>query len=99
MFANASASTSPVCLALQGIGGVGKTSIALEFAYEEKDTRGVILWVAAENDDKLVRSLAEAAHDLDLHEEGADAAADCKVVVDWLSRAGKFWSQMMEDRL
>ena len=90
MFAKASASKSPVCLALHGTGGVGKTSIALEFAYEQKDTRRVILWVAAENDDKLVRSLAEAAHNLDLHEEGADAAADCKVVVDWLSRAGIF---------
>ena len=99
MFASTSASKSPVCLALHGTGGVGKTSIALEFAYEQKDTRGVILWVAAENEDKLVRSLAEAAHNLDLHEEGADAAGDCKVVVDWLSRAGIFWSQMMKDRL
>ena len=87
-FATPSVSTSPVCLALHGIGGVGKTSIALQFAYEQKAQRGLVIWIAAEDEDKLVRSFAEAAGLLGLHEEGADTASDCKVLVTWLSRTG-----------
>lgn len=47
--------------ALYGVGGVGKTSIALQFAYESKGAYRVILWFAADAVAKLAQGFSEVA--------------------------------------
>ncbi|KAL9097432.1 MAG: hypothetical protein Q9165_000328 [Trypethelium subeluteriae] len=51
---------------LCGLGGVGKTQIALEFAYRFIEDYDAILWISAENSLKLGDSFSAIAHDLGL---------------------------------
>ncbi|KAL9077564.1 MAG: hypothetical protein Q9157_003316 [Trypethelium eluteriae] len=51
---------------LCGLGGIGKTQIALEFAYRFIEDYDAILWISAENSLKLGDSFSGIAHDLGL---------------------------------
>jgi Tetratricopeptide repeat/TIR domain/NB-ARC domain/AAA domain len=63
--------------ALCGMGGVGKTQIALEYAYRFKADYDIIWWVPAEQNDELTVALAELAQRLGLKvgDNLADAAS------------------------
>jgi tetratricopeptide (TPR) repeat protein len=50
--------------ALYGLGGVGKTQVALEYAYRFMSDYDVIWWVPAERADQIVPALAELAEKL-----------------------------------
>lgn len=50
-----------VAQALYGLGGVGKTQVALEYAYRFMADYDLIWWVPAERADQIVSSLAELA--------------------------------------
>lgn len=76
-------------IALYGNGGVGKTSIALELAHFETSRRKAILWLAADEENKLADSFVQAALDLGLHEENADKKTDRDAVKNWLEKTGK----------
>lgn len=54
-------------LSLYGDGGVGKTSIALEFVHRHKDAYGVIAWFQADKVLKLERGFKEFATHLGVH--------------------------------
>lgn len=71
---------------LHGIGGVGKTSIALQFAYEQKLHRKVVLWFPADNPEKLDRRFSEIAHAIGLHHNNADQAQDREGLKRWLDK-------------
>ena len=75
---------------LHGIGGVGKTSIALELIYKEKSRRNIITWLDAEDKSKLAEGFVKFASDLGLHEEGANAKFDRDAVKTWLEKTGTF---------
>jgi Tetratricopeptide repeat/TIR domain/AAA domain/NB-ARC domain len=67
--------------ALYGLGGVGKTQIALEYAYRFMADYDLIWWVPAERADQILSSLAELASRLgigvgDNIAEGAQAALE-----------------------
>ncbi|KAJ8121793.1 hypothetical protein ONZ43_g1844 [Nemania bipapillata] len=53
--------TSLRATGLHGLGGVGKTQIALEFAYRHSQDYEAIFWVAAETEAKLRDSLLSHA--------------------------------------
>lgn len=55
---------SVACLC--GLGGVGKTQLALEFAYRFIDDFDAILWISAETSLKLEESYCSIAHNLGL---------------------------------
>jgi tetratricopeptide (TPR) repeat protein len=47
--------------ALHGLGGVGKTQIALEYAYRHALEYGAVFWIAAETDEQIITSLLRIA--------------------------------------
>jgi tetratricopeptide (TPR) repeat protein len=79
------AATSPV-LALSGLGGVGKTQTALEYAYRARDDYAAVLWVKADTQENLLSDLAALARALDLPEHSQqDQGRVVQAVTRWLS--------------
>ena len=74
-----------VAQALYGLGGVGKTQLALEYAYRFQADYDLAWWVPAERTDQIVSSLAELAGRLGISvSENVTEAA--KAVVESLRR-------------
>src|SRR5215469_7840583 len=54
--------------ALHGLGGIGKTQIALEYAYRSALSYSAVFWIAAETAESITSSLRHIAQVLDLQE-------------------------------
>jgi len=52
--------------AISGLGGIGKTQIAVEYAYRYRDDYNAVLWVKAESRESLTSDLVTIAQLLDL---------------------------------
>lgn len=48
-------------VAILGLGGIGKTQVALNFAYSRMDDLGVILWINSETEASLAQSFSQAS--------------------------------------
>ncbi|OTY05615.1 tetratricopeptide repeat protein [Bacillus thuringiensis] len=55
-----------VIQAISGLGGIGKTQLALEFCYQKKEKYEVIYWINAENVSSIIGSYEELASILKL---------------------------------
>src|SRR5258707_3737840 len=72
-------------LALYGIGGVGKTSLALEYAYLHREEYRYIFWALAETRETLHAAYSDIAELLDLPEKGqAEQRRIVEAVARWL---------------
>jgi len=72
--------------ALHGLGGVGKTQIALEYAYRHALEYSAVFWNAAEAEEQVVTSLVRVAEVLQLPErEEQDQQHVVAAVQRWLS--------------
>lgn len=81
-------SSSTKSAALFGMGGVGKTQLALQYAHQSAYIYDVILWIAADNIITIGQSFREAAQGLQLcqtSEEIQDSAAAIWKVKNWLN--------------
>lgn len=78
-------------LALWGMGGVGKTQVALRYASMSRQRFQTILWVPADSNVQLLQSFREIANRLGLvqtREETEDAVSAMMKVKTWLTEAG-----------
>jgi tetratricopeptide (TPR) repeat protein len=69
--------------ALQGMGGVGKSHLAIEYAYLHQPDFDVIWWVPAEHDVQIKTSLVELGERLNLG-VGTEANVAVRIVLDAL---------------
>ena len=60
-------------IALYGLGGCGKTQIAVEYIYRHFDEYQVILWISSSNIEKIEKDFAKAALLLGLDEANLHA--------------------------
>jgi transcriptional regulator with XRE-family HTH domain len=73
--------------AICGLGGVGKTQVALEYAYRYVQDYQAIFWTRADNRDALVAGFFEIAHALQLPErDERDQSVVVAAVKGWLSQ-------------
>jgi tetratricopeptide (TPR) repeat protein len=78
--------TAAVTQVLQGAGGVGKTTLAVEYAYRHRSRFDTIWWVRAEQPATLVSDLAELGAALGLAEAGQpDQQVTVAAVRRWLA--------------
>lgn len=74
-------------LVLHGLGGVGKTKIALHYVNQSRHRFDAILWISADNSIKLTQSFLEASRRLGLtleKSDSQDAVAAMSKVKAWL---------------
>jgi tetratricopeptide (TPR) repeat protein len=77
--------------ALSGLGGVGKTQIALEYAYRHALEYSAVFWIGAETEEQIVASLVHIAEALQLPErEDKDQQRVIAAVQRWLSTHGQW---------
>jgi tetratricopeptide (TPR) repeat protein len=71
--------------AISGLGGIGKTQLALEYAYRYRQDYQVVLWTHAESTEALVSSFLAIATLLHLPEQGAkEQDITVQAVKSWL---------------
>ena len=82
-------------LALYGMGGVGKTAIAFQYANNARNRYDAIFWISADNMIKMMQDFLEIAQKLDLvpkDRKSEDANAATAKVKAWLNETGKLAS-------
>jgi len=73
--------------AISGLGGVGKTQVALEYAYRHAQDYQAVFWTRADSRDALVADFLEMAHALKLPErDERDQTVMVAAVKGWLSQ-------------
>ncbi len=80
-------------LAVHGLGGVGKTQLAVEYAYRFRTEYDAVLWVVADSPDAVLANLAALAKSgaLDLPEADAgELQVQAKAVLRWLQGNGRW---------
>jgi tetratricopeptide (TPR) repeat protein len=73
-----------VSQALYGLGGIGKTRAAVEYAWAHRDTYRALLFVVAETPEALRRNLAALAGTLLPKLDTTEDAVRLQAVIDWL---------------
>lgn len=73
--------------AICGLGGVGKTTLAAEYAFSRQNVFDAIFWLNADDADILGNSFAHISAKLGLEEgSSSDIAASHSIVMNWLSK-------------
>ncbi len=79
-------STTVILTALNGLGGVGKTQLALEFVWQHHQHYKGVAWFDAESQERLTEDYINLGLDLNIiHKDDKDAIEDsCRQVRNWL---------------
>ncbi|KAF1930730.1 HET-domain-containing protein [Didymella exigua CBS 183.55] len=82
---------TPACVALVGLGGVGKSQLAIEFAYQvlEKSPNTWVFWVHAETETRLRNSYHEIAEMIKMDGRDDPKANITQLVNAWLRNDAK----------
>ena len=82
--------------AICGLGGVGKTSLAVEFLWRhEGEYPGGIFWISGENNDLFQRTLGEMARRIGTYEK--DWYNSFSRTLDWLGKREELWCLVVDN--
>ncbi|KAJ6780996.1 hypothetical protein PWT90_09037 [Aphanocladium album] len=91
-FANLSVTKGLRSIALYGLGGVGKTHVALKYASVKKEEFPAILWIKSETAESLEQSFSEIAVRLKLQGAGMSKHEENRILIlDWLQKTTCRW--------
>lgn len=76
--------TAVIPEALQGMGGVGKSQLAVEYVYRHMHEYQIVWWIPAEQPQQIRQSLVELAGRLELDVSGGEAALTVPAVIEAL---------------
>ena len=71
--------------AISGMGGIGKTQLAAEFALSHLEHFDAVFWLHADNTSKLAKDFGDISIALSLEKVANDQAVSKDLVLDWLS--------------
>ena len=77
--------------AIAGLGGVGKTQLALAYAHSHRDSYDLIWWLNAENEPALAEALVALGRALALPVDPMDRPSALRAVLTWISSTDKRW--------
>jgi tetratricopeptide (TPR) repeat protein len=89
MLVNSSQTAVLLPRALYGLGGVGKTQLAIEYVYRHLSDYDLVWWIAAEDPAEIRRSLVELAGELEVPVTG-DTTSTIRRVHEALAKREKF---------
>ena len=84
--------TTAVTQAIAGLGGVGKTQLALEYCHRQRAAYDLIWWLRADEEATLAADMVQLGWELGLPvEQTQEQAAQVTRVRRWLERSGVRW--------
>ena len=72
--------------AICGLGGIGKTELAVEYAYSRRPKFEAVFWLGADDAKILASDFSQIAQRLGLEDDSSDFAASRDIALGWLSQ-------------
>jgi hypothetical protein len=83
--------------AMSGLGGIGKTQMAVEYAHRYVQEYEAVLWVRAETQEELVSGYVAIAQELELRErDEQEQAIVVQAVKRWLTTTERSWLLILD---
>ncbi len=81
--------TTAITQAIAGLGGVGKTQLALEYCHRHRDEYGLIWWLRADEEAALAADMVQLGRELGLAvDQTTEQVAQAALVRRWLEGSG-----------
>ena len=89
---------SCVDTAIYGLGGIGKTSLAVEFIWRHKNEYpGGIFWISGESNMTFQSSVREMALEMEITSPESDFSFTLMKALAWLKKQGKMWCLVVDN--